>query len=133
MHILDDVIQLLRCSKCTCHYEVALMQNTIFLDKSDQSSATGGKETLHDVWKYNASLNKWIQIEFLNTGRWRHKMAVLGGKVYVLGGFDGIHRLNSVEAYDPFHNSWTEVSADDLWLIITVSYYINDVYSAMDK
>lgn len=74
---------------------------------------TGGKETLHDVWKYNASLNKWIQIEFLGTGRWRHKMAVVGGKVYVLGGFDGTQRLNSVEAYDPFHNCWTEVSSED--------------------
>ncbi|MGH0116604.1 UNVERIFIED_CONTAM: hypothetical protein FKN15_014804 [Acipenser sinensis] len=69
----------------------------------------GGKETQHDVWKYNASLNKWIQIEYLNTGRWRHKMAVLGGKVYVIGGFDGIQRQNSVETYDAFHNCWTEV------------------------
>ncbi|KAG7251600.1 hypothetical protein CRUP_007464, partial [Coryphaenoides rupestris] len=29
------------------------------------------------------------------TGRWRHKMAVHGGKLYVLGGFDGIQRLAS--------------------------------------
>lgn len=36
-------------------------------------------------------------------------MAVLAGKVYVLGGFDGAQRHNSMEAYDPFHNSWTEV------------------------
>ncbi|XP_067219965.1 kelch-like protein 6 isoform X2 [Chanodichthys erythropterus] len=71
---------------------------------------SGGKETLHDVWKYNASLNKWIQIEFLGTGRWRHKMAVVGGKVYVLGGFDGTQRLSSVETYDPFHNCWTEIA-----------------------
>ncbi|XP_007234443.2 kelch-like protein 6 [Astyanax mexicanus] len=71
---------------------------------------SGGKETQHDVWKYNASLNKWIQIEFMNTGRWRHKMAVVGGKVYVIGGFNGAERLSSVEAYDPFHNSWTEAA-----------------------
>jgi len=69
----------------------------------------GGKETQHDVWKYNASINKWIQIEYLNIGRWRHKMAVLGGKVYVIGGFDGVQRINSMEAYDPFHNCWSEV------------------------
>ncbi|XP_028831846.1 kelch-like protein 6 [Denticeps clupeoides] len=69
---------------------------------------SGGKETQHDAWKYNAALNKWIQIEFLTHGRWRHKMAVLGGKVYILGGFDGSQRLDSVEAYDPFHNCWTE-------------------------
>ncbi|KAA0719454.1 Kelch-like protein 6 [Triplophysa tibetana] len=88
---------------------------------------SGGKETLHDVWKYNASLNKWIQIEFLNTGRWRHKMAVLGGKVYVLGGFDGIHRLNSVEAYDPFHNNWTEAAP----LMLSVSSFSAASYDKM--
>ncbi|XP_052475430.1 kelch-like protein 6 [Carassius gibelio] len=80
---------------------------------------SGGKETLQEVWKYNASLNKWIQIEYLNTGRWRHKMAVAGGKVYVLGGFDGTQRLSSVEAYDPFHNCWTEAGP----LMISVSSF----------
>lgn len=78
-------------------------------DTESLPCVSGGKETQHDVWKYNASLNKWIQVEYLSTGRWRHKMAVLGGKVYVMGGFDGVQRLSSVEAYDPFHNSWTEV------------------------
>ncbi|GAA6230762.1 kelch-like protein 6 [Lates japonicus] len=71
---------------------------------------SGGKETQHDVWKYNGALDKWIQIEPLTTGRWRHKMAVHGGKVYVLGGFDGVQRLASVEAYDPFHNRWAQVT-----------------------
>lgn len=81
----------------------------------------GGKETQQDVWKYNASLNKWIQIEFLTTGRWRHKMAVVGGRVFVMGGFDGIQRLSSVEAYDPFHNCWTEVGSH-----ITLDIFILD-------
>ncbi|XP_023271689.1 kelch-like protein 6 [Seriola lalandi dorsalis] len=71
---------------------------------------SGGKETQHDVWKYNGALDKWIQIEPLTTGRWRHKMAVHEGKVYALGGFDGVQRLASVEAYDPFHNRWTQVT-----------------------
>lgn len=71
---------------------------------------SGGKETQHEVWKYNGALDKWIQIEPLTTGRWRHKMAVLRGKVYVLGGFDGVQRLVNVEAYDPFHNRWTQVA-----------------------
>lgn len=72
-------------------------------------TCTGGKETQHDVWKYNGALDKWIQIESLTTGRWRHKMAVHGGKVYALGGFDGLQRLASVESYDPFHNRWSQV------------------------
>ncbi|XP_028993334.1 kelch-like protein 6 [Betta splendens] len=71
---------------------------------------SGGKETQHEVWKYNGAVDKWIQIEPMATGRWRHKMAVHGGKVYALGGFDGVQRLSSVEAYDPFHNRWTQVT-----------------------
>ncbi|XP_072111799.1 kelch-like protein 6 isoform X2 [Mobula birostris] len=86
---------------------------------------SGGKETQHEVWKYNASLNKWIQVEYLNTGRWRHKMAVLNGKVYAIGGFDGITRLNSVEAYDPFHNCWTE----GVPLLINVSSFAATTYN----
>lgn len=73
----------------------------------------GGKETQRDVWKYNGALDKWIQIEALTTGRWRHKMAVHGGKVYALGGFDGVQRLASIEAYDPFHNRWTQVNIQE--------------------
>ncbi|XP_062987616.1 kelch-like protein 6 [Elgaria multicarinata webbii] len=80
---------------------------------------SGGKETQHEVWKYNSSINKWIQIEYLNVGRWRHKMAVLGGKVYVLGGFDGIQRINSVETYDSFHNCWSEAAP----LMVNVSSF----------
>ncbi|KAM3862011.1 kelch-like protein 6 [Diretmus argenteus] len=70
---------------------------------------SGGKETQHEVWKYSGALDRWVQIEALATGRWRHKMAVHEGKVYALGGFDGVQRLTSVEAYDPFHNRWTQV------------------------
>ncbi|KAJ6669142.1 hypothetical protein lerEdw1_007951 [Lerista edwardsae] len=80
---------------------------------------SGGKETQHEVWKYNSSINKWIQIEYLNVGRWRHKMAVLGGKVYVIGGFDGVQRINSVEMYDSFHNCWSEAAP----LLINVSSF----------
>lgn len=71
---------------------------------------SGGKETQSEVWKYNGALDKWIQIESLSVARWRHKMAVHQGKVYVIGGFDGNQRLSSVEAYDPFHNRWTQVT-----------------------
>ncbi|XP_053565852.1 kelch-like protein 6 [Bombina bombina] len=80
---------------------------------------SGGKETQQDVWKYNSAINKWIQIEFLNVGRWRHKMAALCGKVYAIGGFDGNQRIYSVEAYDPFHNCWTEMAP----LVVSVSSF----------
>lgn len=72
------------------------------------------------MWKYNGALDKWIQIESMTTGRWRHKMAVHGGKVYALGGFDGVQRLASVESYDPFHNRWSQVHKQEcsvMWRI----------------
>ncbi|KAJ8013131.1 hypothetical protein DPEC_G00050110 [Dallia pectoralis] len=80
---------------------------------------TGGKETQHEAWKYSGALDRWIPIEPMATGRWRHKMAVHGGKVYALGGFDGTQRLTSVEAYEPFHNRWTQAPP----LVLAVSSF----------
>nr|XP_021138959.1 kelch-like protein 24 [Columba livia] len=70
----------------------------------------GGRINSRDVWIYNSQLNIWIRVASLNKGRWRHKMAVLLGKVYVVGGYDGQNRLSSVECYDSFSNRWTEVA-----------------------
>ncbi|KAG7270103.1 hypothetical protein CRUP_037643 [Coryphaenoides rupestris] len=49
---------------------------------------------------YISALDRWIRTEPMATGRWRHKMAVHGGKLYVLGGFDGIQRLASLGPVD---------------------------------
>ena len=38
-------------------------------------------------------------------------MAVLGGKLYVAGGFDRTNRLSSVEVFDPQTNAWTPLAA----------------------
>ncbi|KAG8445431.1 hypothetical protein GDO86_010274 [Hymenochirus boettgeri] len=98
-------------SKKWVEFACATFKNEVYI--------SGGKDTQHDVWKYNSSINKWIQIEYLNVGRWRHKMASLCGKVYAIGGFDGSQRIYSVEVYDPFHNGWTEVAP----LLISVSSF----------
>ena len=45
---------------------------------------TGGRLNSRDVWMYNSQLNLWIRVASLNKGRWRHKMAVLLGKVNML-------------------------------------------------
>ncbi|KAM6223414.1 kelch-like protein 6 isoform 3-T3 [Rhynchocyon petersi] len=70
--------------------------------------------TEHELESEN---KKWVEFacvtlknEVYISGRWRHKMVVLGGKVYVIGGFDGLQRLNNVETYDPFHNCWSEAA-----------------------
>ncbi|XP_040589602.1 kelch-like protein 24 [Mesocricetus auratus] len=83
-------------------YAVCALKNNILV--------SGGRINSRDVWIYNSKLNIWVRVAPLNKGRWRHKMAVLLGKVYVVGGYDGQTRLRSVEYYDSFSNRWTEVA-----------------------
>ena len=34
---------------------------------------------------------------------------MLGGKLFVVGGYDGQHYLKNVESYDPHLNEWSKV------------------------
>lgn len=38
-------------------------------------------------------------------------VAVFDNKIYVCGGFDGQHRLNDAEVYDPDMDQWTYISS----------------------
>ena len=44
---------------------------------------------------------------FLTSG-----MGVVGGRLLVVGGHDGVRRLSSVETYDPFVGEWTTCSEE---------------------
>ncbi|XP_049745789.1 kelch-like protein 35 [Elephas maximus indicus] len=67
---------------------------------------SGGHINSRDVWMFSSHLHTWIKVASLHKGRWRHKMAVIQGQLFVVGGFDGLRRLRSVERYDPFSNTW---------------------------
>ncbi|XP_072257999.1 kelch-like protein 35 [Pyxicephalus adspersus] len=67
---------------------------------------SGGHINSSDVWMFNIQLNAWIRIASLAKGRWRHKMAILNGEIYAVGGFDGMKRLSTVERYNTFTNTW---------------------------
>ncbi|XP_060762040.1 kelch-like protein 24a [Neoarius graeffei] len=83
-------------------YGVCALRNDILV--------SGGRINSSYVWMYNSQLNLWIRVASLNKGRWRHKMSVLLGKAYAVGGYDGQGCLNNVEVYDSFSNRWTEVA-----------------------
>ncbi|XP_016385439.1 kelch-like protein 24 [Sinocyclocheilus rhinocerous] len=83
-------------------YAVCALRNDIIV--------SGGRINSSYVWMYNSQLNIWIRVASLNKGRWRHKMTVLLGKVYAVGGYDGQTCLSNVEVYDSFSNRWTEVA-----------------------
>ncbi|XP_012580669.1 PREDICTED: kelch-like protein 35 [Condylura cristata] len=67
---------------------------------------SGGHIHSRDVWMFSSHLHTWIKVASLHKGRWRHKMAVVQGQLFAVGGFDGLRRLRSVERYDAFCNTW---------------------------
>ncbi|KAG7483625.1 hypothetical protein MATL_G00040330 [Megalops atlanticus] len=71
---------------------------------------SGGQLNSSDVWRYMSQLDHWVRVACLNKGRWRHKMAALQGKLYVVGGYNGQERLSSVECYSSYDNEWEAVA-----------------------
>ncbi|XP_078606937.1 kelch-like protein 24 [Branchiostoma floridae x Branchiostoma japonicum] len=69
-----------------------------------------GRLSFSDVWLYNVELNNWADLAPLNVTRHYHKLAVLQGKVYAIGGRDNSFKfeLASVEVYDRNLNKWSE-------------------------
>ena len=55
---------------------------------------------------YDPELNSWRYVSPMNCRRRHVSMALLGGKMYAVGGHDGISYLKSVEEYDPVADNW---------------------------
>ena len=61
---------------------------------------------------YDATNDNWTTGHHLNTPR-DSAAAATGpdGRIYAIGGFDGVHSLSSVEAYDVATNKWSPVAS----------------------
>ncbi|XP_078683435.1 kelch-like protein 24 [Branchiostoma floridae x Branchiostoma belcheri] len=77
------------------------------LGRSDIIVSTGTRFA-KDVWLYQPELNSWSKLAKMNTNRYNHKLAVVQGKVYAIGGKDDLSALSNVEIYDRNQNRWTE-------------------------
>ncbi|XP_078589156.1 kelch-like protein 24 [Branchiostoma floridae x Branchiostoma japonicum] len=65
----------------------------------------------NNVWLYHAGLDSWCELAPMNTARDYHKLAVVQGKVYAIGGrskYNPLHVTTGVEVYDRSLNKWTE-------------------------
>ena len=60
---------------------------------------------------YDPQANAWTQLASMGTARRVHASAVVGGKLYVFGGFDGDEYLSTAEVYDPASDSWAQVTS----------------------
>ena len=62
---------------------------------------TSSGESLSTVEKYDTISGQLIPVVPMSVQRSRVGVAILDGKLYAIGGFDGNVRLNDVERYDP--------------------------------
>ena len=54
---------------------------------------------------------RWTRVCPMNVRRSALGAAVMDGKIYVVGGYDGNSSLNSVECFDPDTNQWKFVAS----------------------
>lgn len=67
-----------------------------------------GTNYLSDVDVYDPLTNCWTSVSPLNETRSAASVAVMKGRIFALGGFNG-QFLSSVEVYDPAINQWSYV------------------------
>uniref|UniRef100_A0A915KP29 BTB domain-containing protein n=1 Tax=Romanomermis culicivorax TaxID=13658 RepID=A0A915KP29_ROMCU len=70
---------------------------------------TNNGDSLSTVERYDTMTNRWVTMEPMSTLRSRVGVAVMHGKMYAIGGFNGHERLQTVELFDPESKSWREV------------------------
>ncbi|KAI5937095.1 Kelch-like protein 4, partial [Manis javanica] len=72
--------------------------------------AVGCKDTIrgtHTIEKYDLRTNSWLHSSTMSSLRFQFGVAVIGNKLYVLGGRYGSKTLNTVECFDPASKIWT--------------------------
>lgn len=67
-------------------------------------------DSLSTVEYYDPKINAWTMAPAMSMLRSRLGVAVLRGKLYAFGGYNGKDRLASVEVYDPLKKEWSTVS-----------------------
>eukprot|EP00795_Rhopilema_esculentum_P009185 gene9185-16859_t len=72
--------------------------------------AVGGKEAGETITTkvecYSAKQNTWTSMKPLNIPRHQLGVTELNGKIFAVGGSDGMRRLNTVEYYTPKDDEW---------------------------
>ena len=65
------------------------------------------------VYVYDPQSDAWSQLASMGTARRAHAPAVVGGKLYVFGGYGAAvtQRLSTAEVYDPASDSWAPVTS----------------------
>ncbi len=63
------------------------------------------------VFEYLAAENRWVQRRPMPTARGALAAAVMDGKIFAIGGYDGERSLAVVEIYDPATDTWQSAAS----------------------
>ena len=67
---------------------------------------------MNSVYVYDPQADAWTQLSSMGTARRNQASAVVGGKLYVFGGYGaGDEPLRTAEVYDPASDSWAPVTS----------------------
>ncbi|MCL4126264.1 UNVERIFIED_CONTAM: hypothetical protein GTU68_008791, partial [Idotea baltica] len=64
-------------------------------------------KAIRSVECYDFKEERWFPVAEMPSRRCRCGIAVIGGKVYAVGGFNGSLRVRTVDVYDPVRDTWT--------------------------
>jgi N-acetylneuraminic acid mutarotase len=84
---------------------------------------------LPNVETVRAVEDSWTTLEPMPTARSGLGVAVVDGKIYVIGGFNGSNYLGTNEMYDPAIDTWTtKQSMPTARLEFAIAVYMNKIY-----
>ncbi|KAB0789994.1 hypothetical protein PPYR_12304 [Photinus pyralis] len=93
---------------------------------------SGGSPTAY-METYDTRADRWVKIEEIDPmgPRAYHGTAVVGFKIYVIGGFDGMDYFNSCRCFDAVAKTWKEVAPMNARRCYVSTAVHNDVVYAM--
>ncbi|KAL3836007.1 hypothetical protein ACJMK2_021462 [Sinanodonta woodiana] len=72
---------------------------------------TSTGDSLSTVESFDPFVGRWTVAEAMSTMRSRVGVAVLNGKLYAIGGYDGMERLSTVEVFEQDSRRWRKVTS----------------------
>jgi N-acetylneuraminic acid mutarotase len=107
--------------EATYAHGVCVLDGLIYVMGGENSASDGSQfSILSSVYRFDPVSNSWGEVAPLSYERSELGVFVLGGSIYVVGGWDGGIKLNLMERYSVASDSWSEVNGGELGLARSV-------------
>lgn len=106
MYVLWYVCVMVR----ACYSTYVLRYVCVAMRKEEFSYCPSAGDSVSTVEIFNPTRNCWLPAASMCTLRSRVGVCVLSGKMYAIGGYNGVERLDTVEVFDPEKECWKLVA-----------------------